>query len=230
MKNYFLKLSTPVTIIFLGLAIFFGFIFYTSRYGPLPFNILSSNKDLTVEGRGEAIGIPNAAHISFGITKTAPTVDEAKSQVNTITDKMKQELKKLGIEEQDIKITVDQILPNYENYQQIGDSAKITGFMVNRLGEVTVKSLNDASHARDIILASGASPNGGIIFIVDKEGRKKVIEEARKKAAEDAREKAQKLSKSAGLRLGRSVAVHEQSAKYIDNWAVVFVSVTYNTY
>ena len=81
-----------------------------------------------------------------------------------------------------------------------------------------------------LILASGASPSGGIIFIIDEEGKKQVIEEARRKAAEDAREKALKLSSSAGLRLGRAVTVQEKSARFVDSRAFVYVMITYNTY
>src|ERR1051325_3414701 len=98
------SIQTPLlTVVF----IFVGLLLYTKLAGPIPFtvNSISTVKQnlFTVDGTGEVTGVPDTALVSLGVNKNAATVEAAQTQVNEVINKVKADLKGLGIEDKDIK-------------------------------------------------------------------------------------------------------------------------------
>lgn len=196
------------TIIFLFLAFFL----FTKIFGPLPFSVNSittTKTDLfTVDGTGEATAVPDTALLELGVNKDAPTVEAAQNQVNQIIGKMTADLKKLGVEDKDIKTTDYSVNPNYD-YST--GSQKANGYSVNASIEARVKPIEKANQAIDTVTADGATQVGGVTFVVDDATQKKLENQARLDAVKEAKDKAQSLANAAGIHLGRIVDVQENS-------------------
>lgn len=111
-KNPLIIALFTAFILFFGLAIFFKLI------GPIPFfiqNVTTQKENLfSVDGVGEATAIPDTALITLGVSKTSSSIETAKNQVNTIINKITNDLKGLGINIKDIKTTDYSITPQYD--------------------------------------------------------------------------------------------------------------------
>ncbi|MBI2034703.1 MAG: SIMPL domain-containing protein [Candidatus Levybacteria bacterium] len=196
-------------ILFTVLAVFVIFYLFTKFFGPIPFSISSvttTKTDLfTVEGVGEATGIPDTALLSLGVTKKAATIKDAQNQVNQAANAMIADLKKLGIDEKNIKTTNYSVYPDYDYTR----GQTITGYSVSENLEVKVTPIEKANQAIDIATKDGANMVGGITFILNEDIKKSIEQEARKDAVKKAKEKAQNLASAAGIRLGKIVNVQE---------------------
>src|SRR5438105_4344764 len=117
---------------FTVLFIFLGMSLYVKFLGPIPFSVTSTTTtktDLfTVDGTGEVTAIPDTAMISFGVSKTSSTVEDAKNQVNSIINQITNDIKQLGVNVKNIQTTDYSVNPEY-NYNT--DQQKITGYTVN---------------------------------------------------------------------------------------------------
>lgn len=207
------NLGRPITIsiitvlfVFICLAVFF------KLFGPIPFfvqNVTTTKESLfSVDGTGDVTVIPDTAKISLGVTKKAATVQSAKDQVNTIVNKITQDIKNLGVQVKDIKTTNYSVNPEYD-YRVSPE--RITGYNVSSNIEVKLQPIDKANDAIDLATKDGANQVGNVQFIVDDAKQKELLKEARLKAITDAKAKAESLANAAGLKLGRIVDVKESS-------------------
>ncbi|HEX8932416.1 MAG TPA: SIMPL domain-containing protein [Patescibacteria group bacterium] len=194
------------------LFIFLGFFIFTKIFGPLPFSInsITTTKTnlFTVQGTGEATAVPDTAMITLGVDKTAPTVESAQNQVNAVINKITADLKKLGVEDKDVKTTDYSVNPNYD-YTFGQQSPK--GYSVNASIDVKMKPLEQANQAVDIATKDGANQVGNVQIVLSDDEQKKLEDQARITAVNNAKNKAQSLANAAGIRLGRIVDVQETS-------------------
>lgn len=196
---------------FITLVLFFILLYiYTTLAGPIPFSVNSvqTNKNdlFRVEGVGKATAVPDTAQISLGITKTAATVKDAQSAVNTTINKLTSDLKNIGVEDKNIKTTNYSVSPNYEF---TSGKQTTSGYTITTNIEAKIKPIEKANQAVDIATAAGANLIGGITFTLDDDTKKKLEEDARKEAIKNAKEKAESLANAAGIKLGRIVDVQE---------------------
>lgn len=199
------------TIFFIFLSIFI----FSKIFGPLPFSVnsITTTKTnlFTVQGTGEATAVPDTAMVSLGVNKESSTVETAQKQVNEVINKITNDLKKLGVEEKNIKTTNYSVNPNYS--YALG-TQKINGYSVSANIEVKVKPIEKANQAIDIATADGATQVGGVQFVLDDEAQKKLENNARIDAVKVAKEKAQRLAGATGIRLGRIVDVQESTGSF----------------
>ncbi len=197
-----------ITVLFIFICLFAFF----KLFGPIPFfvqNITTTKTSLfSVDGVGEATAIPDTAMISFGVTKTASTVQSAKDQVNEIANKITEDLKKLGVNVKDIKTTNYSVNPQYD---YSGGTQRLTGYIVDTNMQVKLQPIDKANQAIDITTQDGATQVSGVQFIVNDSKEKELRSVARKKAIADAKEKAQNLADAAGMHLGRIVDIQENA-------------------
>lgn len=206
------SIRTPfLTVLF----VFIGLVLFVKVVGPVPFtvNSVSSVKEtmFTVQGTGEVAAIPDTALISLGVNKTAPTVESAQNQVNTIISKITADLRALGVEEKKIKTVNYSVNPNYD---YTNGSQKINGYVVNADIQVRLQPIDKANEAIDIATKDGATNVGGIQFVLDEKKQRELEEQARKEAIDAAKAKAQSISKVSGIKLGRLVDVQENGNGY----------------
>ncbi len=195
------RLKVPVLTVFISLLLFFGFI---KLLGPIPFTINSINTEksdmFTVDGKGEAVGKPDTAQFTVGVTKTGASVEETQSQTNTAVNKVIASLKEQGIEEKDITTDDYSVNPNVDFST---GSQRTNGYTVSTTITVKIKDANKANAALDAATKSGANIVNGISFTVNDEEQKTLEDQARADAIKEAKEQAVKISKQAGIRLGR---------------------------
>ncbi len=199
-------MKNPLLII---LFIFLGFFVYTKLFGPIPFSVNSITTTkanlFNVSGIGEATAIPDTAQFSIGVTRTASIVIDAQAQTNTAANKIIDDLKRLGVEEKNIKTTNYSINPNYD-FGRGGQN--ITDYTVTQTLDVETP-IDTASKTIDTAVADGANIAGGITFTFNDKTKKELENKAREDAVKTAKEKAQSLAKVTGIRLGRIVDVAE---------------------
>jgi uncharacterized protein len=203
------ELRTPF---FITLFIFIGLFVFLKIFGPLAFsvsNVTTTKESLfTVEGSGEIVAIPDTALLTLGVTKTASTVTSAQNQVNEAITQITANLKKLGVEDKNIKTTNYSVNPNYD---WTSSRQTITGYTVNASMEVKLKPIDQANNAIDIATKNGANQVGNIQFVLDEQKQKELENQARTEAIKNAKENAHNISREAGIRLGKVVDVKENS-------------------
>jgi uncharacterized protein YggE len=194
------------TILFFFICLFA----YIKLVGPIPFSItsVSTTKDtlFTVSGKGEVTAIPDTATLSLGVTKKANTVQAAQDEVNTIINKLTQDLQTLGVQAKNIKTTNYSVNPEYD---YSAGNQKLTGYSVDTNLEVQITPIDKANQAVDISTRDGATNVGGIQFVVADDKQKQLENQARQQAIDDAKSKAALLSNEAGIKLGRIIDVQE---------------------
>lgn len=197
-------------VLLITISIFLGLFLYTKLFGPIPFSVNSIQTTktnlFTTSGTGKAIGIPDTAQLSIGVTKTASTVSSAQEQTNTAANKIINDLKKLGIKDKDIKTTNYSVNPNYDFNR---GEQNITGYTVTQTLEISVAPIDVANKAIDTATSDGANLVGGVNFVFDEKTKKNLENKAREDAVKEAKEKAQNLAKITGIKLGRIVDVQE---------------------
>lgn len=172
---------------------------------------------ISVTGEGEAVSIPDIATFSFTVSADADVVSEAQGEVTKKMDAILDGLKKLGIEEKDIKTTNYSVYPKY-TYPQIycittpcypAREQVQDGYTVSHDISVKVRDTSKAGEALALAGQEGATGLSSISFTVDDPD--KIIEEARTLAIKDAKEKAALLSKDLGVRLVRVVSFYDNT-------------------
>lgn len=200
------------TSILTTLGILLVFFLYTKFAGPIPFSVNSVQTTKTtlfsVSGTGKATGIPDMAQVSIGVTKAALTVASAQDQTNTATNKIIEDLKRLGIAEKNIKTTNYTISPNYD-FARGGQN--ITGYTVTQNLELDITPIDTANKAIDSATADGANLVGNVSFTFNDKTKNDLENKAREEAVKMAKEKAQNLAKITGIRLGKIVDVQESN-------------------
>lgn len=200
-------LKTPF---FTVLFIFVGLVLYATFFGAIPFSVNSvttaKSQPFQATGTGKATAVPNTALVSLGVTTTTNTVLDAQNQTNAAVNKLIDDLKKLGVEEKNIKTTNYSVFPVTDFS---GRTQRTTGYTVTQNLEVKVTPIDQANRVVDTATADGANIVGGITFVLDDQTQKKLEDNARKEAVKNAKEKAESLANAAGIRLGRIIDVQE---------------------
>lgn len=207
------KIPIPIItsiIIFVLLAAFFKF------YGPIQLNV--STKSVTqpspfsVVGEGTEYTTPDTAIVALGITIDANTVLEAQNKANKTINDIKNAVKKLGVEDKNIKTTNYNIYPNYD---YSSNKKNITGYNVNIGISITTENMSTINDVIDTATNLGANEVRNISF--DVKDKQKAIDNATKLAIKDAKEKAQKIAKESGINLGKLMNVYISESS--NQWA-----------
>ncbi|MGI8419834.1 MAG: SIMPL domain-containing protein [Candidatus Levyibacteriota bacterium] len=189
------------------LFIFLGLLLYTKIVGPIPFSVnsITTTKSnlFTVQGTGNATAIPDTALLNLGISKAAPTVQQAQEQVNSVINQITQDMQKMGIQNKNIKTTNYSVSPNY------GENQTINGYAINATVEVKIQPVDKANQAIDSATKDGATNVGDVQFILNDDKQKQLEDQARKEAIDAAKEKANSIAQASGIRLGRLADVQE---------------------
>lgn len=199
---------------FLIFVLFFLSLFlYTKLIGPIPFSVISTNTTKTdvfsVSGEGKVIVKPDIAYVSVGVETTGTTVKQTQDKMNTSINTVIASLKKLGIDEKDIKTTNYSIRPTYD---WNSGKQRITGYAANTNLQVKVRNIDKVNEVIDQATSSGANQVGGISFDVD--NKEKAENEARTQAVEQAKKKAQQVAQIAGFKLGKIINYSESDNNY----------------
>lgn len=184
--------------------------------GPLPLSVNTKtlDKDSTffVSAEASAFVTPDIASVILSIEYTAPTATEAQTQANKVINRIKDDMKKLGVEDKNIRTTSYNIYPNYISIPAgqpyyVPPTNKIESYRAQTSLRVRVKDFAKLNEILDTATADGVNNVSDISFEV--EDKDKAIEEARKEAIKKAKDKANKIAGEAKIKLGRILNVSE---------------------
>ncbi len=171
---------------------------------------------ISVNGKGEAITIPDVATFSFTVNETAKTVVDAQTKATDKTNAALKAVKDAGIAEKDIKTTAYSINPHYDytngecnSYRCAPGKSTLTGYDVSQSVEVKIRDLTKAGSIFTSIGSIDVQNVNGLSFSID--DIEKVKAEARAKAIADAQTKAQELAKQLGVRLVKITSFYDSS-------------------
>lgn len=203
------RIVAPIIII----TFFFAALFiYTRLAGPLPFqvNSVTTTKSDTynVTGEGKVSVVPDIATVTLGISGNGSTVKGVQDQINSVINKVSDDVKNLGVKSEDIQTGGYNINPNYD--YTLG-SQKINGFAGSTSLTIKVRDLDKVNNVIDTATQNGANQVNGLTF--DVADRTKAENQAREKAIQDAKSRAQQAAKVAGFQLGRLINYQENSSQ-----------------
>jgi uncharacterized protein YggE len=172
-------------------------------------NRVNEQDRFTVTGSGTVYAKADIANIQVGLkTGTKKTPAEATVESTTKMNDIVAELKKLGIEEKDIKTSDYSLNPVY-NYTNI-KGQELVGYEV--VQNLTLK-IRDLTKIGDVIAKTtekGANQIGNIDFTIDDEFA--LMNQARDLAIQKAKEKAVLIAQQSGMKLGEIKGVYENSS------------------
>lgn len=161
---------------------------------------------ITISGEGKITAIPDIATFSIGVVTEKKDVATAQSENTEKMNNIITELKKLDIDEKDIKTTVYNIYPRYDWNQ---GRQTLRGYEVNQSVQVKIRDLDKVGEIMGQAGDLGANNISGLNFTIDEP--ETLRQEAREQALKKAKEKAEKLAKVAGVKLGKLVTFQESS-------------------
>jgi len=192
-----------------SIIIFFIFLFVYSKWGPsIPISVLTQSKGepMIVSDTGKVTVVPDIAKVTIGFEEQGQTLKQVQSAVNAKSKTLTDSLKKLGIDEKDIKTTNYSVYPEY-NYEST--PYKINGYRVSTNYEVKITNFDIVNDALVIATQSGANVIGNISFEVNEKTKLEYTNKAREEAVKLAKDKAEGLAKATGVTLGKIINVTE---------------------
>ncbi len=197
---------------FVLVVFFFVLLFLFAKFGPgIPFSVVNTNKTdfFSVSADGKVTAVPDIAEVNLGFTTTSPTVSAAQNQANQTINNVSGAVKKLGINEKDIRTTNYNLRPDYDYNAK---PQRITGYSIDVNLAVKVRDFAKINQVIDAGTANGANTVGNLNFTFD--DPEKYKSQARKIAIDNARKKAGDIANTAGINLGKLVNVSENYADY----------------
>ncbi len=202
----FIKVLIGKTLL---VGLFFLFLFIYSKFGPsLPISVLTQTKGepMVVTDTGKITVVPDIAKVTVGIEAEGQILKRVQDEVNLKSKNLIDSLKKLGIDEKDIKTTNYNVNPEYD-YQS--NPYKINGYRVTTSYEVKITNFETINDALTVATESGANIIGNISFEVNEKTKEEYTQKAREEAVKLAKEKAEGLAKASGITLGKIINVTE---------------------
>jgi hypothetical protein len=162
----------------------------------------------SVIGSGTVYAKADIANISVGLkTGAKKTAAEATKESTTKMNNIIGELKKLSIEEKDIKTSDYNLSPVYNYTNDRGQ--ELVGYEVSQNLTLKIRDLNKIGDVIAKTTEQGANQVGNISFTIDDEFALK--NQARELAINKAKEKAELIARQSGMKLGEIKSVFESS-------------------
>jgi hypothetical protein len=169
----------------------------------------NNNQDrFSVIGSGTVYAKADIANIEVGLkTDTKKTAAEATTQSTVKMNNIISELKKLNIEDKDIKTANFNLSPVYNYTSTKGQ--ELIGYEVTQTLTLKIRDLTKIGDVIAKTTEQGANQIGNITFTIDDEFALK--NQARELAINKAKEKAILIANQSGMRLGKVKSVYENT-------------------
>lgn len=162
---------------------------------------------ITISGEGKVTAIPDIATFSIGVITEKKEVGAAQTENTKKMNEIIDELKKIGIDKEDIKTNYYNISPQYDWLEK--GRQVLRGYQVNQTVTVKVRDLDRVGEVLGKAGTLGANNVSGLNFTIDEP--EKLRQQAREEALLAAKKKAEALAKVAGVKLGKLVTFSETS-------------------
>lgn len=171
-----------------------------------------SSHSITIAGIGKVTVIPDIATFTIGVITEQKAVTQAQSENTAKMNGIIAELKKIGIDKEDIKTINYNISPQYDWVAVRQGQRVLRGYQVSQTVLVKIRNLDKIGEVMAKSGELGANDVSGLTFTID--DQEKIKQEAREKALLNAKEKAEALAKVAGVKLGKIVNFSEEAPIY----------------
>lgn len=166
------------------------------------------NRDNFFMAQGEATitSVPDQVSVDLGLTTTATSVQQVRTQANQIMSSLNEKLLSLGLDKKNLKTTRYSLYPNYD-WQS--SNRRITGYSLDTNLEVTMTDFELLNQVIDTASNLGINQIGAVTFSTSTAKKNDLKNQARAQAIEQAKNNAEQLANLAGVRLGQIVNVYE---------------------
>ncbi len=177
----------------------------------------TKNEDrFSVTGSGTVYAKADIANLEVGLkTGAKKTAAEATKESTAKMDEIIQEIKKLNIDEKDIKTSGYNLTPVYNWTDKTGQ--QLIGYEVSQNLTLKIRDLNKIGDVIAKTTEKGANQIGNISFTIDDEYALK--NQARELAIQKAKEKAALIAEQSGMKLGEVKSVYESSEPFVSPMA-----------
>lgn len=159
----------------------------------------ADDRTISVSGSASTTTKPDTASLSVGAIMEAKTAKEASDQNAAAMSSVITELKKLGLQDQEIQTSYLSVQPVYE--YPVGGAPAIVGYSASNNVQVTTTKLDKLSDIVDGAMAAGANQIGSVSFTVSDEKQKQLQDELVLNAAHDASAKAEKMADGLNVKI-----------------------------
>lgn len=165
----------------------------------------TSKRTLRLTASGSVKAAPDAAQISVGAASESETARAALDQNNAAMKQIIAELKRSGVQEEDIQTADFSVHPRYHHPKD--KPPIITGYRVVNALRIMARDLSKLGEILDKVVSLGSNQIDGIVFLVSEPAQ--MMDEARRRATGSARHKAELYAGAAGVALGRVLTIEE---------------------
>lgn len=187
-KSYFAIIALSVVLVIMSLTIY-----AISQDG----SGTDTMNTISMSGYADQKVMPDTASLSIGVVVQSESSEAATSENAAIMSTVIEELKALGLEDNEIQTSYVSVYPMY-NYDK---ERTITGYSASNSVEIKTTNLDILSDVIDRSAAAGANQIGGISFSVSDERQKELREDLMGEAVADASSKANTLASSLGVKI-----------------------------
>jgi uncharacterized protein YggE len=172
---------------------------------------------LTVTGDSLIPAQPDEAVVQLGLETQAKTLQAAQDENAKKMTRVIQQIKALGVPENQIRTSSFSVYPVRETVQNPGNppttTERLVGYRVTNVVTVRLTDLSQVGRVVDTALSSGANRVDNVSFTIRNEGQYR--EQALREAAAEAQRKAQALASAMGVRLGPIYSISESGVSII---------------
>lgn len=165
----------------------------------------SGDEGFEIIGTATVPAIPDIAIVNFSVVNSADNIRDAQNDNSETANKVIEELRKEGVDQDDIQVITYNITPRYR-FDEDGNRV-LDGFEAIQRFEAKVRAINNAGEILNSLINNGATEISDLRFTLD--DIEKLEDEALIKAISDARVLAETSVAATGQGLGRVISITE---------------------
>ncbi|MEI9989834.1 MAG: SIMPL domain-containing protein [Rhizomicrobium sp.] len=168
------------------------------------------SRTISVNGQGEARGVPDQAELSAGVATVDATADAALAANARKMTAVFDALKRLGVPERAIQTSNFSVQPQYAQATGNGPE-RITGYQVSNQVDVTLDDTKKLGPALDALVGAGANQINSVGFDIRDPGALQTA--AREAAIGDALKRAKTYAEAADAEVGTVISIQENGTE-----------------
>jgi uncharacterized protein YggE len=156
-----------------------------------------TQRTISTSGTGEVAADADRAVVTVAVTARADTAEEAREAVATNATRMRDALRDVGVDDDNVTTAYYQVQPRFEHDRE-RDERTLVGYEAVHTYRIDAAA-DAAGTVVDTAVGNGASEVQGVRFTLSDETRAELREEALERAMSDARADADTIASSADL-------------------------------
>jgi hypothetical protein len=163
---------------------------------------VNPTRTITVNGEGEAHGVPDRAELSAGVSSLVPTANAALADNARKMTAVFDALKRVGIADCAIQTSNFSVQPQYADTTCRSGAPRIPGYRVSNEVDVTLDDTKTLDGVLDTLVALGANQTSSVGFDISDPAALQT--RTREVAMADSLSRAQTYARAGGVSWGRS--------------------------